>query len=160
VRVQAVVHESIVDGPGIRFVVFTQGCPHACPGCHSPATHAPAGGRELATDALTRELTASLERNSLLTGVTISGGEPFLHARELLPFAREARALGLSLWIYTGYTIEELRSRADADELALLAEADALVDGRFDASLRSLETPFRGSSNQRIIYKPGNGGRV
>lgn len=154
-RVQAILPESIVDGPGIRFVVFTQGCPHACPGCHSPQTHDPAGGRELAPEELTAALKESLAENPLLSGVTLSGGEPFLYARELKSFAREARANGLDVWIYTGCTLEEILARADKDELALLDEADALVDGRFDAALRTLERPFTGSSNQRIIRNPG-----
>lgn len=154
-RVQAVVAESIVDGPGVRFVVFTQGCPHGCPACHSPQTHDPAGGYETTADELIATLARDAGENPLLTGVTISGGEPFLHAAELLPFARAVRARGLDLWIYTGYTLEELLARGDAGELALLAEADALVDGRFDASRRTLERPFVGSANQRIVKNPG-----
>lgn len=154
-RMQAVLPESIVDGPGIRFAVFTQGCPHGCPSCHSPQTHDPEGGYEIAPEELIANLKKSLAENPLLSGVTISGGEPFLHARELKAFAREARSNGLSVWIYTGYTLEELFARADGDELALLDEADALVDGRFEAGRRTLETPFVGSSNQRIIRNPG-----
>ena len=154
-RIQAVVPESIVDGPGVRFVVFTQGCPHGCPACHSPQTHDPAGGYEATANDLVATLEENLEGNPLLAGVTLSGGEPFLHASELLPFAQAVHERNLNLWVYTGYTLEELLARGDEAELALLAEADTLVDGRFEIAQRTLEMPFVGSRNQRIIENPG-----
>jgi anaerobic ribonucleoside-triphosphate reductase activating protein len=91
--------------------------------------------------------------NPLISGVTLSGGEPFAQARPLLPFARHIRESALDLWIYTGWTIEEILSRRDPHETALLGCADALVDGRFEAGKRTLEIPFVGSSNQRIIRR-------
>jgi anaerobic ribonucleoside-triphosphate reductase activating protein len=91
--------------------------------------------------------------NPLIGGVTLSGGEPFAQARQLLPFARYVRECGLDLWIYTGWTIEEILSRLDQHETALLGCADALVDGRFEAAKRTLEIPFVGSANQRIIRR-------
>ena len=76
-RIAGTIGESIVDGPGIRYVVFTQGCPHGCPGCHNPQTHDPAGGFWAETD----EILSVLAENPLLDGITLSGGEPFLQPR-------------------------------------------------------------------------------
>jgi anaerobic ribonucleoside-triphosphate reductase activating protein len=150
-RIAGIVPESITDGPGMRYVVFTQGCFHRCPGCHNPATHDPAGGYEISPGALAAAFLREAAENPLLFGLTISGGEPFLQAREILPLARAAREIGLNLWIYTGYTIEEIASSGDAGRKDLLKMADALVDGRFDERLRTLEESFVGSKNQRII---------
>ena len=154
-RLSGIISESIVDGPGIRYVVFTQGCPHGCPGCHNPGTHDPAGGYERSVEELTADFQKNLDENPLLDGVTISGGEPMAQACALLPFARTVKASGLNLWIYTGYTIGEICERGDANEIALLETADVLVDGRFEEHLRTLEARFIGSANQRIIERPG-----
>lgn len=155
-RLSGLISDSIVDGPGMRYVVFTQGCPHGCPGCHNPDTHDPSGGYEMSSDDLIAALEREIEDDPLLDGVTLSGGEPFIQASELLPFARRVKELGLDLWIYSGWTIEELRERSDADELALLRLADTLVDGRFVLSERTLEQRFVGSRNQRVISRPSD----
>lgn len=154
-RIQGIVPESIVDGPGIRYVVFAQGCRHRCLGCHNPQTHDENGGYEILTDELIAGFRKSADENPLLGGVTLSGGEPFLQAAALVPFAEAVRATGLDLWIYTGYTIEELAAREVAEEIALVCLANTLVDGRFDLKSRTLETRFVGSANQRIIASPG-----
>lgn len=154
-RCSGIIPESVVDGPGIRFVVFTQGCPHRCPGCHNPATHDPAGGYEASPAELVCALRAAREANPLLSGVTVSGGEPFMQPGALLPFVREACKLKLDVWLYSGYRLEEIAAWNDRDALSLLSSCNTLVDGRFEASLRSLKTPFRGSLNQRIIRNPG-----
>jgi anaerobic ribonucleoside-triphosphate reductase activating protein len=133
--------------------VFVQGCPHRCAGCHNPQTHDPSGGYEIGGAELISCFQASTQDNPLLCGVTLSGGEPFAQARSLLPFARRVGEFGLDLWIYTGWTIEEIFSRRDPHETALLGCADALVDGRFEPGKRTLEIPFIGSSNQRIIRR-------
>ncbi|MDR0648915.1 MAG: anaerobic ribonucleoside-triphosphate reductase activating protein [Synergistaceae bacterium] len=150
-RIAGIVRESIVDGPGIRYVVFTQGCPHACQGCHNPLTHDPAGGYEISPDELASDFLRETEANPLLSGLSISGGEPLLQAKDLLPLAKAARKAGLGLWLYTGYTIEEIAEAGDACHKELLKMTDVLVDGRFDLSLRTLEDGFVGSSNQRVI---------
>ena len=152
-RLAGITDESIVDGPGLRYVVFVQGCPHRCAGCHNPQTHDPAGGYETGVAELITRFRISARDNPLIGGVTFSGGEPFAQARPLLPFARCVSGLGLDLWIYTGWTIEEILSRRAPYETALLGCADALVDGRFEAGGRTLEIPFIGSSNQRIIRR-------
>ena len=105
-RIANTVSDSIVDGPGLRFTVFTQGCPHRCPGCHNPDTHDPAGGHEATVD----ELAEKLLSNPLTDGLTLSGGEPFCQAEECAKLAAAAREKGLNVWTYTGYTYERLIS--------------------------------------------------
>lgn len=150
-RLHAVVEESIVDGPGLRFVVFMQGCPHHCQGCHNPATHAPDGGYLATTDDVLRSFTA----NPLLAGMTLSGGEPLLQPQAALALAKAVKAQGKTLLIYTGYRLEDLAERSMHDDTLkhLLTLTDILIDGPYDASLHSLNLEFRGSSNQRILSR-------
>jgi anaerobic ribonucleoside-triphosphate reductase activating protein len=150
-RLAGIVRESIVDGPGVRYVVFVQGCPHRCPGCHNPATHDPSGGYEISSGELEADFSREAGENPLLSGLTISGGEPLIQARELLPLASSAKRLGLSVWLYTGYTIEEIAAKGDAGQKELLKMTDVLVDGRFDENLRTLEAGFVGSLNQKVL---------
>lgn len=148
-RIAGIVSESVVDGPGYRFVVFAQGCRHACPGCHNPHTWDPLGG----TAIRVADLLEKIKNTKLLKGITITGGEPFLQPAPLALLARKVKELGLDVITYTGYTWEELialaRDKADIKELLLVS--DYLVDGPFILSKRDLELPFRGSSNQRIL---------
>ena len=150
-RVAGIANDSIVDGLGLRLTVFTQGCPHRCPGCHNPQTHDFGGGSE----GDTAEIVARIRKNPLLDGVTLSGGEPFCQPEACAEIARAARALGLNVWGYSGYTYEELLQGTEAQK-ALLRELDVLVDGRFELEKRSLECRFRGSSNQRLIDVPAS----
>ena len=154
IRVSGIVEQSIVDGPGLRLVVFTQGCPHCCPGCHSPQTHSFEGGRDAPAD----EILAILDKNPLLKGITLSGGEPLVRADELLPLAKGAIARGKDIVCFTGYTFEELLEKmADDPPLAeLLGMIGLLVDGRFDQSPRDLTLLFRGSKNQRLLDLPAS----
>ena len=112
-RLSGIVRESIVDGNGLRFVVFCQGCPHHCPGCHNPQTHDFSGGKDV---PLTRIL-AEIVKNSLLQGVTFSGGEPFCQAGAFAELARRIKALPgrLDVTVYSGYTYEELARKARTD---------------------------------------------
>ena len=152
-RINATVDDSIVDGPGIRYSIFVQGCPHHCPGCHNPQTHPFEGGSLVETD----KLLADIKLNPLLDGVTFSGGEPFCQAAALAELGREIRKLGLNIMTYSGFTFEQLYERRDQDGIGdLLAVTDVLVDGRFMEDLRSLELRFRGSSIQRIIDVPAS----
>ena len=151
-RIAGITNDSIVDGPGLRFTVFTQGCPHRCPGCHNPQTHDFGGGSEADTD----EIIAKIKRNPLLDGITLSGGEPFCQPEACAEIARAARGLGPNVWSYSGYTFEELTERGTEAQRALLREVDVLVDGRFELERRSLECRFRGSSNQRLIDVPAS----
>lgn len=145
--IAGIVQDSIVDGPGIRYVIFTQGCPHRCVGCHNPQTHDFSAGEEADTERILRQI----RENPLLSGVTFSGGEPFCQARALLPVARAVKEYGKNLMIYTGYLLEDLQKMEDPHVHALLMLADILVDGPFILEQRDLTLPYRGSSNQRVI---------
>lgn len=139
--------DSIVDGPGIRLTVFTQGCPHHCVGCHNPQTHDPNGGAWGDTE----DILAAAAQNPLLDGITLSGGDPFQQPAPCAELARGAHRLGLNVWTYTGYTWEALWAENDPERIALLCESDVLVDGPFLLAERSLELRFKGSKNQRTI---------
>lgn len=143
--------ESIVDGPGIRYVLFTQGCPHACKGCHNPETHSLQGGytRTLA------DILADFCENPLLCGITFSGGEPFLQSQALCRLAEHVKTLGKTVFVYSGYTYEQLLVLAENDTSVarLLALCDGLVDGPYREELQDLELTYRGSSNQRVLDK-------
>ncbi|MDR1492591.1 MAG: anaerobic ribonucleoside-triphosphate reductase activating protein [Planctomycetaceae bacterium] len=147
IRIAGVVPESITDGPGVRFTIFTQGCPRRCPGCHNPQTHDPNGGYEIDAD----EILARIKNNPLLDGVTFSGGEPFLQASPLADLAQRLRELDLTVVTYTGYRYEELLAANRPDWLALLNETDILIDGPFMQEQTPATLLFRGSSNQRVI---------
>lgn len=147
IRVASFVQDSITDGPGLRFTLFVQGCDKFCEGCHNPSTWETVGGSEMTTD----ELFQKIKDNILLTGVTFSGGEPFLQASKLLPLAKKIKEIGLELAIYTGDTFEHLLAKKDDNVNALLSLADILVDGPFLLKERTLTLKFRGSKNQRII---------
>ena len=148
-RLFGLVTDSIVDGPGYRVSVFTQGCPHGCPGCHNPESHPVEGGTVWTLDDIEKKFVG----NPLLSGVTLSGGEPFLQAAACAELARRAHAKGLDVWTYSGFTYEQLLHKAETDEgvRALLQETDVLVDGPFVLAERSLELMYCGSRNQRLI---------
>ena len=147
IRLAGIEPESIVDGPGYRFAVFVQGCPHACPGCHNPKTHDVEGGYMADTD----EIISKLGKNPMIRGVTLSGGEPMLQPKPLAEIARAAKQKGLSVWCYTGFTLEFLQQEGRADRMALLDLVDVLVDGPYVAHERSLDLLYCGSWNQRLI---------
>lgn len=146
IRLYGTVNDSIVDGPGLRYVIFTQGCLHHCPGCHNPDSHAIDGGYIEDTEQCLLEI----DQNPLLDGVTLSGGEPFLQATALIHFVQKVKQRHLHVMIYSGYTFEEILELGD-EENRLLSLCDTLVDGKFILSLKSMELLYKGSSNQRII---------
>ena len=146
-RIAGIVDDSVVDGEGMRLTVFTQGCPHHCVGCHNPNTHSFDGGRDADTD----DILVQVKANPLLSGVTFSGGEPFMQPSPLAKLARDIHAQGLDIWSYSGFTLEELLAKHNPAIDALLQEVDVLVDGRYEDSQRDLTLSFRGSANQRII---------
>lgn len=145
-KIYGLVQDSIVDGPGFRFVCFTQGCPHHCPGCHNPDSHDPHGGSEMTTE----EIIAQMLSNPLTDGLTLSGGDPFLQAEDCLTLAQAAHAKNLNVWAYSGWTFEQLSQGTQAQR-ALLHELDVLVDGPYRQEERSLTLNWRGSRNQRVI---------
>jgi anaerobic ribonucleoside-triphosphate reductase activating protein len=146
-RIAGVQSESVTDGPGLRTVLFFQGCPHHCRGCHNPQTWAVDGGEEVETE----EAIARLMDTPLISGVTLSGGEPFLQPLAALDVARRFHQNGKDVWGYTGFRWEDLISGGNSDRLALLRECDVLVDGRFELGNQPLDLFFRGSANQRMI---------
>jgi anaerobic ribonucleoside-triphosphate reductase activating protein len=153
VTLYGIADDSIVDGPGIRLAIYTQGCKHNCPGCHNPGAQPFAGGKPTPVDALWQKV----EANPLLAGITLTGGEPFEQAEALVALARRARERGLSVWAYSGYRFEELLSGVpNSDAPRLLEQLDVLVDGPFVESLRSLDLLWRGSTNQRVIDVPAS----
>ena len=148
-RLFGLAEESFVDGPGIRFAVFVQGCPHHCEGCHNPGSHDPSGG----TESSVAELWAKIDRAAYIDGVTFSGGEPFTHAAALAEIGRLAHEKGLDVMTYSGWTYEKLleMSETDPSVRALLSVTDILVDGPFVLAQRDLTLRFRGSRNQRAL---------
>lgn len=151
-RLAGIIKESVVDGPGLRFVVFAQGCNHHCEKCHNPETWDPARGYETSVD----ELLKQIKGVKLIKGVTLSGGDPFLQAAPFALLAKKLKEAGYDIMTYTGYTFEELQKMAEKDDgtKALLETSDILVDGPYIDKKRDISLPFRGSSNQRLINVP------
>ena len=143
-----IVTDSVVDGRGLRTVIWCQGCPHDCPGCHNPDTHDFAGGFLQDVDTLIEEILAV----KMQSGVTFSGGDPMMQADSCAFIASRLKEQGINIWCYTGFTFEELLDRPDC--LHFLQYIDVLVDGVFELSLKSYELMFKGSANQRIIDVP------
>ena len=147
-RLSGITTESCVDGPGLRFVIFTQGCPHQCTYCHNPDTWTLDAGKDFSI----RQVVRLLKQNSnMKRGITFSGGEPFLQAYELSQLAAYAHNMNLDVVTYTGFTYEQLINDDDLDKKALLYSTDILVDGKYIHKLKDGSLEFRGSSNQRII---------
>lgn len=149
IRLAGTVHESTVDGDGFRLVIFTQGCNHHCKNCQNQHTHDVYGGFEISVSALIDEVTRKLKNNPMLSGITISGGEPFLQPEACAKVAKCVKQMGKSVWVYTGYEIEQLLDTGLG--MDLLNYTDFLVDGPYIEEKRDTRVPFRGSSNQRII---------
>lgn len=150
IRIAGTVGESIVDGPGFRYTLFVQGCPHGCPGCHNPQTHDFEGGQDIKLDTLLKDMC----RNPFIKGVTFSGGEPFCKAEPLYYLAVELKSKGKHLMAYSGYTFEQLLELSDPFVKKLLGQLDLLVDGPFLMAEKNIELRFRGSANQRVLDVP------
>ncbi len=147
IRLAGVVRESIVDGPGLRFAVFCQGCPHKCKDCHNEETHDFEGGY----DCELSKILDAVDQNPLLDGVTFSGGEPFCQPEAFYNLAKELKNRNLNIMAYSGYTYEELLAMDNPAIKYLLSIIDILVEGRFVPEQKDLTLMFRGSTNQRII---------
>ncbi|WP_057767979.1 anaerobic ribonucleoside-triphosphate reductase activating protein [Cytobacillus praedii] len=145
-KVMGIHHDSVVDGEGLRTVIFFAGCPHHCFGCHNPESWNLKNGKEMSVQEIMDEVLSNP-----LTDITFSGGEPFCQAKEVKELARELKKLNKNIWMYTGYKIEQLKSSEDKHVGELLEYCDVLVDGPFIIEKRDITLPFRGSSNQRII---------
>lgn len=147
-RLAGITQESTVDGPGLRFVLFAQGCVHKCPYCHNPESWINDGGKEFSVKEIIRLLK---KQRKIKRGITFSGGEPFLQAAEFFEVAVAARNLGLDVVTYTGFTYEKLIEEKDDSRLALISASNILIDGKYIHDLRDIELQFCGSSNQRVI---------
>lgn len=139
--------DSIIDGEGIRTVIWFQGCFHKCPGCHNPETHDLNGGVEYDLEEIIKQIKALKYQQ----GITLSGGDPFFQAEPAVKIAKAAKEAGLNVWCYTGFTFEEIMNCNDKAKIELLSNVDVLVDGKFILAKKSLACKFRGSTNQRII---------
>ena len=141
--------DSIVDGPGLRAVIWTQGCSHNCKGCQNPQTHSFNGGELVDAEKICKEI-SELEYH---TGITFSGGDPMFQSEACGVIAEYAKSLGLDVWCYTGFTFEELveLSKKSDKYNKFINNIDVLVDGRFVLEKRNLNLLFRGSENQRLI---------
>lgn len=148
IRVAGALKHSSVNGPGVRYVLFFQGCFHACPGCQNPETHSRDGGVRRDT----RDVIAEILSTKYLDGVTLSGGDPFVQPEALGEIVRACRRAGLNVWVYTGFTYEQIIQGAAGDGATdILEDIDVLIDGRFVEALRDGKCRCRGSSNQRLI---------
>lgn len=144
-KIAGIVEESVVDGPGLRFVVFAQGCKRHCPGCHNPQTHDYNAGQSIETHTLIE----MMQENPLLDGLSLSGGEPFDQPEAFAELADMAHRCSYSVMAWSGYTFEELAT--NKTQRKLLEAVDVLVDGPFIIAQRSLSQLWRGSTNQRVI---------
>ncbi len=144
--------DSIVDGPGLRAVLWTQGCAHNCKGCQNPQTWDFEGGGLVPID-MVKEAIDELEYH---TGITFSGGDPMYQPEACNIIAEYAKSKGLNIWVYTGFTYEEIISMSKKKPIykEFLKKIDVLVDGKFILSQRNLDLLFRGSENQRLIDIP------
>lgn len=154
-RVAQIYNESVVDGTGWRMAIFFQGCNHNCKGCHNPESHDFNGGEEISKEQLIAKIQEQIDENPLLDGVTLSGGDPFFQAEDMIDICKFIHSKDLNIWAYTGFTYEQLINKSDnrvTDSMVeMLHNIDVLVDGRFVLAQRSLEERFKGSLNQRII---------
>ena len=148
-NLSGIVEDSIVDGPGIRMTIFSQGCPHHCPGCHNPETWEFGCG----TDIDEERILDIVRSNPLCRGITFSGGEPFAQAEGFARLAKLLKQAGYEVASYSGYTFEQLQKGSTAQK-ELLRSIDILIDGPFIQAEKSLELVFRGSRNQRILDVP------
>lgn len=145
-KIMNIIHDSVVDGEGLRTVIFFAGCPHQCKGCHNKSSWNMKNGIEMSIEDVLEEI-----RSNPLTDVTFSGGEPFFQAKSATSLAQQIKSLGKNLWIYSGYTFEQLQRSENKYVHELLSHCDVLVDGPFIFEQRDLTLRFRGSKNQRII---------
>jgi len=141
--------DSIVDGEGLRTVIWFQGCPHHCPGCHNPISHDFSGGSETKIS----DVIEDIDNLKIQEGITFSGGEPMSQPEALLILAKHAKEKKLNVWCYSGYTFEEIQDMGNNNPIyiEILNSIDVLIDGKFILELKSLDLQFKGSSNQRII---------
>ena len=144
--------DSIVDGPGLRTVIWTQGCAHHCKGCQNPQTWDFNGGGEVPI----KDVLEAIDELEYQTGITFSGGDPMYQVEACDRIAAYCKDKGYNIWVYTGFTYEEVLKLSEKNPtyMDFLKKIDVLVDGRFILEQRDLNLLFRGSKNQRLIDMP------
>lgn len=144
--------DSIVDGPGLRTVIWTQGCTHKCPGCQNPQTWDLNGGGLVPLEMVYE----AIDELKYQTGITFSGGDPMLQPYPCMQIAKYCKEKGYNIWVYTGFKYEELIEMSEKEKIysEFLKYIDVLVDGKFILKERNLNFLFRGSKNQRLIDVP------
>lgn len=147
IRLSGVCKESSVDGQGLRYVVFTQGCKHGCKGCQNPETHDFNGGYLEDIDKIVEDI----KGNRILRGITVSGGDPMEQPEALYELVSKVKEIGKTVWVYTGYTYEELIKLKNKSIFNVLNTIDVLVDGPYIEKLKDINLRYKGSSNQRVI---------
>lgn len=149
-HISGVNYESFNDAEGISCVIYVSGCLHKCKGCHSPSTWDFESGKKV-TDDLINEIRSQIQKRPFLSYLTLSGGDPFYSAKEVVSFIDKLN-VDLPIWIYTGFRLEELQTE---EQKALLDRCSAITDGPFEIDKRDITLAFRGSSNQHIYKKEG-----
>lgn len=152
ISVLKIVGNTAADGPGLRTSVYLAGCRHHCPGCHNPQSWEITNGTMMEIDDLVEEIESYGNKK-----VTITGGDPFYQYPELYWFVSKLKAQGYQVWIYTGYTLKELKKQKSKEIDLILMKIDGLVDGPFIQELRDTSLRFRGSSNQKIYLRDSQG---
>jgi len=146
-RIAKTIWQTEAEGPGVRAALWVQGCPLRCPGCCNPEMLGERGGREVTV----MDLVAQLDPDTI-EGISLLGGEPFSQAADCAELAHAARALGLTVMVFSGFTLTELKSRRDAEVDRLLEACDLLVDGRYDRALPDSSRRWIGSTNQTMHF--------
>lgn len=148
IKVAGFLDNSLVNGEGIRSVLFVSGCNHHCSGCHNEVMQDFNYGETVDT----KEILDRIKNNMpIIKGVTFSGGEPFEQPKALVELTQKIKELNLDIWCYTGYTFENIKESKDEDKLNLLKNIQVLIDGKFESHLVDNSPKYAGSSNQRII---------
>ncbi len=145
INLNGIINDSVVDGPGLRTVIFTQGCPHHCKGCHNPQSWSTNDNEVWDVD----ELINHIKKISSFKKVTISGGEPFLQKEAVLKICKSLKESGFNIYIYSGYIFEDLIKDDISHEI--LTNVDFLIDGPFKEELKDTSLSIYGSKNQRVI---------
>ena len=146
-KILDIVQDTIVDGQGIRSAIYFSKCEHRCVGCHNPQSWNIHNGIEMSL----KEVLTRIANNKLIKGVTLTGGDPMFQPKEASLLAKNLKELNYNIWVYTGFTWEEITNGDDEDRKELLKYIDVLVDGKFEIDKKDLSLSFRGSSNQRLL---------
>lgn len=151
-NISGIVHESLVDGLGIRTTIFISGCKHNCKGCQNPEVQNFNNGKEFTLD-IQRYIVNQIKNNPLIQGITLSGGDPMFSAEDICEFLKLAKGelVNINIWCYTGFTFEEIIASKDIHMMELLKMCDVIVDGKFIEEEKDITLAFKGSRNQRII---------